>query len=485
MNTTDHIVSSLRMTAVEGVRMPGSGGPVHPYIPNSAPEVRRAMLDYLGVTDVSDLYDAIPAELRLGRALDLPEAILPEHDLKTHVLGLLADVVSTEDYASFLGGGCWKHFVPVVCDEINNRREFVTAYAGEAYSDHGKHQAWFEWQSLLGELLEADFVSLPTYDWMAAASSALLMTARLTGRGEVIVPRNLNPERLSHMRNYCRAGLDAIHTVGFDPATGEMDLDRLGEKLSASTAAVYFENPTFLGTIEGRAPEIVEAAHEAGALCVVGVDPISLGVMAPPTSYGADLVVGDVQPLGVHMQAGGATCGFIAGDDDPRFAAEYPTLLETITTTDREGAWGFGWATGERTSFAKRGLSEDFTGTTSGLWAITAAVYLSLLGPSGIREVGEAIMQKAHYTRARLDGLPGIGTGPTSTPFKEFVVDFTETGRTVAEINRALLEHRILGGQDLSADFPELGRSALYCVTEVTPSEHIDRLVSALGEITS
>ena len=439
------------------------------------------MLDYLGIDDVSELYGAIPAELRLGRALHLPDAILSEHDLKEHVLELLDDVVSTEDYASFLGGGCWKHFVPVICSEINSRREFVTAYAGEAYSDHGKHQAWFEWQSLMGELLEADFVSLPTYDWMAAASSALLMAARLTGRGEVIVPRNLNPEKLSHMRNYCRAGLDAIHTVPFDPSTGEVDIDRLSQQLSASTAAVYIENPTFLGTIEGRAPEIVEAAHRAGALCVVGVDPISLGVLAPPAAYGADLVVGEVQPLGAHVQAGGATCGFIAGDDDPRFAAEYPTLLETITTTEVDGAWGFGWATFERTSFTKRGLSEDFTGTTSGLWAITAAVYLALLGPRGIREVGETIMQKTHYTRACLEELPGVRVGPTATPFKEFVVDFNATGRTVAEINRSLLGSRVFGGQDLSADFPELGESALYCVTEVTPLEHIDRLVEALG----
>ena len=465
--------------------MPEPGGRAHPYIPNSAPEVRRAMLDYLGIGDVSELYGAIPVELQLGRDLRLPEPILSEHDLKAHVLGLLEDVVSTEDYASFLGGGCWKHFVPVVCDEINTRREFVTAYAGEAYSDHGKHQAWFEWQSLLGELLETDFVSLPTYDWAAAASSALLMAARLTGRGEVIVPRNLNPEKLSHMRNYCRAGLDAIHTVPFDRSTGEIDLDRLEEQLSPSTAAVYFENPTYLGTIEGRAPEIGEAAHRVDALCVVGVDPISLGVLAPPGAYGADLVVGEIQPFGAHMQAGGATCGFIAGDDDPRFAAEYPTLLETITTTDRPGSWGFGWATIERTSFAKRGLSEDFTGTTSGLWAITAAVYLALLGPHGIGEVGETIMQKAHYTRDCIGGLPGVTVGPTATPFKEFVVDFTATGRTVAEINRVLLDSRILGGQDLSTDFPELGQSALYCVTEVTPSEHIDRLAAALGDMLS
>lgn len=473
------------MTAVEGDRIPASAGPAHPYIPNSAPEARQAMLDYLGVADVSDLYSAIPPELRLDRPLDLPDAIASEHDLRAHVLGRLGDGVSTEDYASFLGGGCWKHFVPAVCDEINNRREFVTAYAAEAYSDHGKHQAWFEWQSLLGELLEADFVSLPTYDWTAAAANALLMAARLTGRAEVIVPRNLNPERLSYMRNYCRAGLDAIHTIGFDGATGQLDLDRLAAVLSPSTAAVYFENPTFLGTIEGRAPEIVGAAHEAGALCVVGVDPISLGVLAPPGDYGADLIVGDVQPLGVHMYAGGATCGFIAGEDDPRFAAEYPTLLETITTTDREGSWGFGWATFERTSFHKRGLSEDFTGTTSGLWAITAAVYLSLLGPVGIREVGEAIMQKARYAADRLAELPGVSIGPTAIPFKEFVVDFNRTGRSVAGINRALLEQRILGGQDLSADFGELGRSALYCVTEATPADHIDRLVSALGQILS
>lgn len=458
----------------------------HPYIPNMAPAVRREMLEFVGVEDAAELYAAIPPELRLTSPLDLPEPFVSEHDLKAHVAGLLADDISTDDFASFLGGGCWKHFVPALCDEINSRREFLTAYAGEAYSDHGKHQAWFEYQSLLGELLDMDFVSFPTYDWMAAASSALLMAARITGRREVIVPRNLNPERLSHMRNFCKAGLDEIHIVGFDLETGHLDLDALSDKLTGRTAAVYLENPTYLGVIEPNGRQISDLVHDAGALCVVGVDPISLGVLAPPSQYGADLVVGDIQTLGVHLNAGGATCGFIASYADPEVIAEYPTLLETITTTDQDGAWGFGWATLDRTSFDKREHSEDFTGTTSGLWAITAAVYMAALGPEGLRAVDESIMQKAHYTAAQLGRLRGVMAPRfTATPFKEFVVDFSGTGMTVAEINDELVDRHIFGGHDLSGEFPELGQSALYCVTEVTPAEHIARLVSALEEVTA
>ena len=472
------------MTAAERVRMPESGGRVHPYIPNSAPDVRRAMLDYLGVADVADLYAAIPTELRLDRALDLPEAILSEHNLKAHVLGLLGDVVSTEDYASFLGGGCWKHLRPG-----RLRRDQQPSRVRNRLCRGG----------LLGSRQASGLVRVAEPP-RRAAGGGLRITAdlRLDGRGverpvdggpphrtgEVIVPRNLNPERLSHMRNYCRAGVDAIHTVDFDPATGEMDVDGLDEKLSASTAAVYFENPTFLGTIEGRAPEIAAAARRAGAMCVVGVDPISLGSSrrrphTVPTSWSA------------MSSRSGFTCRPVAP----------PVGLSPATTTRGSSpSTRPCWRPSPPPTGKEYGVSDgppaSAPPSTRGACRRTSPgppvvsghhrrrVPLAP-GPTGIREVGETIMQKAHYTKARLDALPGIGVGPTATPFKEFVVDFTGTGRTVAEINRSLLEYRILGGQDLSAGFPELGRTALYCVTEVTPLEHIDRLVSALGEVAS
>ena len=156
----------------------------HPYIPNSAPDVRRQMLAAIGATDVEELYRDIPEHLRLRRPLELPEALPSELALRRHVGALLDRNVSCEDAVSFLGGGCWQHYVPAVCDEIVNRGEFLTAYGGLWYSDHGKNQAYFEFQSLLGELLDMDAVGLTTYDWSAATSTALLMASRLTDRSQ-------------------------------------------------------------------------------------------------------------------------------------------------------------------------------------------------------------------------------------------------------------------------------------------------------------
>jgi glycine dehydrogenase subunit 1 len=166
------------------------------------------------------------------------------------------------------------------------------------------------------------------------------------------------------------------------------------------------------------------------------------------------------------------------------FMAEYPTLLETIGPTGREGEWGFGWATLDRTSYFKRELSEDFTGTSTGLWAITAGVYLALMGPEGMQEVGEAIMHKSHYAAKRLSEIPGVSVPVLSaTHFKEFVARFDQPGKPVREINEQLLDTGIFGGIDLSKDFPELGNAALYCVTEVISKEQIDTLVDALRRI--
>ncbi len=466
--------------------MPTHTHRVYPYIPNSVPAVREEMLRYLGVEDVEALYEVIPRELRLDRPLQLPDPLPSEHDLKQHVQSLLDRNVSTDEVASFLGAGCGKHFIPALCDEVNARGEFLTAYAGDTYSDHGKHQAWFEFQSLLGELLEMDVVGFPTYDWATAASSALLMAARLTGRAEVLVPQSLNPDRLSHMHNYCKGLVERIITVDYDAATGALDLDDLRSKLSPATAAVYFENPTYFGVIEAAGAEISAAARENGALSIVGVDPISLGVLTPPSRYGVDIVCGDAQTLGVHMLAGTGTCGFIASHDDQAVMAEYPTLFETMGRTEQPGEWGFGWATLDRTSYNQRDQSKDFTGTSTGLWAITAAVYMATLGPRGMQEVDEAIMQKSHYTAKRLSALDGVRAPMfDSAFFKEFVVNFDATGKTVRDINKALLSYGVFGGKDLSAEVPALGQSALYCVTEVTSLANIERLVAALEEVLS
>jgi glycine dehydrogenase subunit 1 len=336
---------------------------------------------------------------------------------------------------------------------------------------------------MLGELLNMDVVNVPTYDGFQAAATSIRMAARITGRREVLIARTISADKLSKIRDYCRPEIE-IKLVEYEPDTGQLDLDALGAALSAQTAAVYFENPAYLGFIETRGDEIAGMAHAQGALCIVAADPISLGVLAPPADYGADIVCGDIQPLGMHMQFGGGQAGFIATRDEETYVLEYPSRLFGIAPTSVPGEYGFGDVAYERTSFAVREEGKEWVGTAAALWGITAGVYLALMGPQGMAEIGAGIMARARYAALQIGQLPGVKAPLFRSPhFKEFVVNFDGTGRTTAEINQALLAREILGGKDLSQEFPELGQSGLYCVTEVHTQADIDRLVSALKEV--
>jgi glycine dehydrogenase subunit 1 len=263
-----------------------------------------------------------------------------------------------------------------------------------------------------------------------------------------------------------------------------MDLDALRVALSERTAAVYFENPSYLGFLETQGAEIAAIAHQHGAQVVVAANPITLGVLAPPADYGADIVCGDIQPLGIHMQYGGGHGGFIATRDEVEYVMEYPSRLFGIAPTRVPGEYGFGDVAYERTSFAVREEGKEWVGTAAALWGITAGVYLALMGPQGMVDIGEGMMARARYAMMQLARIPNLRVPAFSAPhFHEFVVDFTATGKTVAEINRALLARGIFGGVDLSVEFPALGQSALYCVTEVHTQADIDRLVSAVEEV--
>ena len=454
--------------------------PSHPYIPNSASETKAKMLKEIGIKDIDELYSDIPQNLRFKGKMNLPDPLLSEYALERHVKGILSQNQTCEENISFLGGGCWFHYVPAICDEINHRSEFLTAYGGEPYEDHGRFQALFEYQSLMAEMVDMDVVNVPTYDWSQAASTSLRMVARITKRNEIIIADTVSPDRLLVIQNYCRP-VNTIKMINHSHETGLMDLDDLKSKISSSTAGVYFENPSYLGFVETQGRAISEIAHEMGALSVVGVDPISLGIIVPPCHYGADIVCGDIQPFGIHMNYGGGLGGFIATRDDEKFVMEYPSRLFGITETSVEGEYGFGDVAYERTSFAEREEGKEFIGTCAALWGITAGVYLALMGPKGIQELGKHIIQKSRYAMMKLSEIKGV-KAPLfkSHHFKEFVVDFNGTGKTVGEINKALREHQIFGGKDLSKEFPELGNCALYCVTEVHTKEDIDILVQAL-----
>jgi glycine cleavage system P protein (glycine dehydrogenase) subunit 1 len=309
------------------------------------------------------------------------------------------------------------------------------------------------------------------------------MAARITERPVAVVPASIGSERRSIVEGYCDPWVELV-TIPFDLASGLLDLAELRNALSKEVACVYFEMPGFLGTIETQAEEITRLAHDVGALCAVGVDPISLGVLEAPTHYGVDLVCGELQSLGVHMHYGGGLAGFVASPDEERFVSEYPTFLIGLGPTSVEGEYAFGEVVWERTSYVQRGDSKEYTGTTQNLWAIAAAAYLALLGPQGLADLGRGILERARYAARRLGEIPGVRAPALSGPFfKEFVVDFAETGRTVAEINSALRERGIFGGLDLSEQYPTLGQSALFCVTEMHSQADIDRLADELAEV--
>lgn len=466
-------------------------GFVHPYMPNSAPANRQAMLDALGLDSVEDIYgENIPPQLRYRGTMDIPAPILSEHALKQHVMEILRRNTACGEFDSFLGAGCYDHYVPAVCDEVNGRAEFLTGYCGDTYSDHGKMQAIFEYTSMMGELLDMDVVSYTLYDGGQAVCSALRMAVRIQAadgfpqRRVILVPETMNPEILSQLKNYCRYAAQ-VEVLPCVPETGRMDLAALRGALDQGTvAAVFFENPSYLGFWEEQAREIVSLAHGAGALVCVQPDVASLGVVQPPAQYGADIVCGDIQPLGMHMQFGGGCAGFIATPYEERYILQYPTYLYSVTRTENPGEFGWGRALNHRCSHGAREKANEYFGTETGLWSITAAVYLSLMGPQGMRELGENILQMCHYAQGVLAKVPGITVNPLGgSCFQEFVVRFADFGMTVEQINKALLEHRIFGGKDLSRDFPFLGQAALYCVTEKTTCEQVERLAAALTAI--
>ena len=462
---------------------------VHPYMPNSAGNNKEKMLNAIGAENIDELFIQIPEKHRLSRQLNLPEQLLSELDLKRHLISTLSKNSNCEKNTNFLGAGCWQHHVPSICDEIIGRAEFLTNVWGTPSSDHGRNQALFEFCSLLGELLELDMVGLPVYSYGCAAGHAIRMASRITGRRKIIIPKIIDPERKGVIKNYCElknmAGHIEILEVNYEKDTGNIDLDHLKKIITKDVAGIYFEVPNYFGLIEKNGKIISEIAAENGSETIVGCDPISLGIITPPVNYGANIVVGPVQPLGIHMNCGGGVSGFIATSDDERYVREYNTLNISITETDIEGQFGFGLSLAGQTSYGLREGGKDWTGNSTYLWAIAGAVYMALLGPSGFRELGELIIQQSNYASKKVNEIDGIKTCFETSFFKEFLINFDDCKLTVSDINKELRKRNIFGGKDLSKEFPELGQCSLYCVTEIHTIQDIENLTHNLNDIIS
>jgi glycine dehydrogenase subunit 1 len=443
------------------------------------------MMDEVGIGSIDELYADIPERFRLKRQLNIPQEGMSESEVKKHVVTLLAKNQSCSSMPSFLGAGCWPHYVPAVVKEIVQRSELLTSYTPyQPEISQGMLQALFEYQSMICELTGMEVANCSMYDWATSLAEAARMAARVKMRNEILVPEIIHPERFSTLKVYSDPAGIKVTKVSYRKKDGQLDLADLRSKISSKTAAVYIENPSYLGFIETQVQEIAAEAHAQGALFVTGVEPMSLGILKPPGEYGADIVVGEAQPLGNTMNYGGPLLGMMACRDELTLVRQMPGRIIGLTTTLDNVRQCFCMALQTREQHIRREKATSNICSNEALCAVASAVYMALLGPEGIRELGEIITLKNNYAITLLSKILHVTTPIfKAAHFQEFTINFDNTGFTVEKINRELLKRGMQGGKDVSQEFRELGQTALYCVNEVHSKEEIENLARAIEQI--
>ena len=440
----------------------------HPFL-SLADADREAMLEAVGVATVEELFADIPEGVRLGRELDL-EPALSEPELVAHVSELAARNVSTSEELSFLGAGMYDHYVPACVDAVLSRGEFLTAYTPyQPEMSQGVLQAIFEYQTVVCELTGMDVSNASGYDGTTVAADACYMAKHVTDRSKVVLAEALNPQVRQVVKTYAPGfGLEVVEVPQTDGLTDPDEIRRAAE----DAACVIFQQPNFFGALEA-APELAAAASEAGALPVAHVDPLSLGVLEAPGNYGCAIAIGEGQGAGNYLSFGGPHYGFLAAKQD--FIRRMPGRI-IGETTDLDGERGYVLTLQTREQHIRREKATHNITTNQTLLAIGGLVYLSWLGPEGIRELGEACMGLAAYARARLGSL----AFPQTTSFKELVIRVDGNG---ADTVRAAREHGVHPGYPLGRDYEGLDDALLVCVTEKRRPEDIDRLAEVLAEV--
>lgn len=442
------------------------------YIPNTNAD-RRRMLDTLGLDSVEELFEVIPADKRFPH-LDLPRP-LSEMEVRK-LLGSLAERNADLDHhPCFLGAGAYRHFVPAAVDHIIARGEFYTAYTPyQPEASQGTLTSIYEFQTMICELMGMDVANASMYDGATALAEAGLMAARVTRRDGLVVSSTLHPRYRQVLRTYTQGMGMEIRQVGHGD-DGAVDLGQTTQLLDAGTAALMVQYPNFLGCLEDVLA-LSELASSAGALLVVCVDPLALGLLRPPGELGADIAVGEGQPLGNPLSYGGPYVGLLACRQ--RYLRQMPGRLVGMTR-DSQGRRGFVLTLQPREQHIRREKATSNICTNEALVALAVTTYLALMGKQGLRQVAELCYHKAHYAAEEIAALPGYER-LLGQFFKEFVI---RTPVPTAEVNVSLWEQGIIGGYELGRDYPELDDCLLFCVTEMNSREEIDLLVSALGEV--
>jgi len=439
-----------------------------PFIANTD-EQRRAMLAAIGVPNIEELFADIPPELRC-RELALPQG-LTEQEVRFKLAALAEH--NESGLVTFLGGGFYDHFIPATVDAIVSRSEFFTSYTPYQFEmSQGTLQAIFEFQSAICRLTDMEVSNASLYDGGTALYEAMMMALRVTGRNRVLVDDSVSPIYRTMIRSYTRnLGIELVET----PAQGGLpDRDALRQRLDTHVAAVIVQNPTFFGCIDD-VTDIGEMAHAAGALLVVSVYPISLGLLKTPGQMGADIVTGEGQSLGLSLNFGGPYLGFMGARME--HVRKMPGRIAG-QAKDAQGRVGYVLTLQAREQHIRREKATSNICTNEALCALTALVYLSLLGKHGLAEVARVCADKAAYAEQRLLALPGVSlTFPHRSTFNEFVLTLPLPADRVI---RKLLQRGIAAGFPLVRYWPEMDHNLLLAVTEKRTKQEIDLLAHLL-----
>ncbi|MEK6248036.1 MAG: aminomethyl-transferring glycine dehydrogenase subunit GcvPA [Planctomycetales bacterium] len=440
-----------------------------PYTYNT-PDDQREMLEAIGAESLDALFDTIPDEFRLNRPLHLPAA-LGELELTTHLSELAAKNMSPADTLCFLGGGSYDHFIPAVVDYVASRGEFYTSYTPyQPEVSQGNLQAMFEYQTMICQLTGMEVSNQSLYDGGSAAVEAVLMSLTVTRRsGRVVVAASVHPEYRQIIDTYFQ-NLDTDVVVVGCP-NGRVDSEELAAAVTADTACVLLQQPNFFGGLE-EVRQLAEITHSAGALFVVAVDPISLGLLQRPGDYGADIVVAEGQSLGTPMQYGGPYLGIMACRED--FVRRMPGRIAG-QTVDRRGRRCWVLTLQTREQHIRREKATSNICTNQGLFALRASVYLSVMGPQGMRQVADLCLQKAAYALGELAQHERFERAFDIPVFKEFVL--RDRHNDVQQLLQASEKVGIFSGVALGQWYPELTDCLLVTVTEKRTRAEIDRLV--------
>ena len=443
-----------------------------PYIPNT-PEEQQQMLQSLGMNQIADLFADIPEHLRLQRPLDLPEA-LTEPELLRYMGKLAQQNINLDQCVSFLGAGAYDHIVPAVISHLTSRGEFLNAYTTyQAEISQGVLQSIFEFQTLIANLTGMEAANASMYDGATALAEAALMSCNITRRSKVAAAANLDPQWLDILEVYLGSQNIELIRVPYGSDTGQIALDAFDLKTGSELACMIVGQPNFFGALED-VEQIASWIKGSGGLLVMAVDPISLGLLKSPGEYGADIVVGDAGCLGNPISFGGPSVGFFAVNGT-KLIRKMPGRI-VGQTTDRDGNVGYVLTLQAREQHIRREKATSNICTNQALNALTATIYLALLGNEGIKQVAYQCAQKTAYLRRKLVEA-GFKLRFNAPVFKEFVLQVDVDWE---QVNERLLEQGYLGGFPLKSAVPELADCVLIAVTEARTRAEMDQFVELL-----